>query len=181
MISVCPFYLANNILPQAEIVFLPYNYLLDHHTRLAQRISLKNAIVILDEGHNVESTCCESTSFDITVKDLEEMVNEIQLLIQHFHVEDQSTTESFRKEQFIQFLACIELLYHKIKQMELSKEKVLVKPGEFMYELMESVGIYGDRIEELAEMLEVGIPILTKSNFFRLICSTKIKVTFQAC
>jgi regulator of telomere elongation helicase 1 len=38
----------------AEIVFLPYNYLLDAKTRGGLGIAWQNAILIFDEAHNVE-------------------------------------------------------------------------------------------------------------------------------
>lgn len=38
---------------QAEIVFVPYNYLIDPYTRRQMSISLENAVVIFDEAHNL--------------------------------------------------------------------------------------------------------------------------------
>ena len=60
--SVCPYYLSRAIQQHAELTFAPYNYILDPNIRKAMNISLKNAVVILDEAHNVESTLCESGS-----------------------------------------------------------------------------------------------------------------------
>ena len=57
--SVCPYYISRAIQPHAELTFAPYNYILDPGIRRAMNISLKNAVVVLDEAHNVESTLCE--------------------------------------------------------------------------------------------------------------------------
>lgn len=61
-LNCCPFYMSRDIVHKAEIVFMPYNYLLHPQIREASKINLKNAIVILDEGHNVETFCEESAS-----------------------------------------------------------------------------------------------------------------------
>ena len=40
----------------AEMVFCPYNYLLDPVVRSAMNITVDNAILIFDEAHNIEDT-----------------------------------------------------------------------------------------------------------------------------
>ncbi|XP_045385335.1 regulator of telomere elongation helicase 1 isoform X2 [Lemur catta] len=67
---VCPYYLSRNLKPQADIIFMPYNYLLDAKSRRAHNIDLKGTVVIFDEAHNVEKMCEESASFDLTPHDL---------------------------------------------------------------------------------------------------------------
>ncbi|KXZ47102.1 hypothetical protein GPECTOR_38g339 [Gonium pectorale] len=68
--GVCPFYLGRDAGKEADIVFLPYNYLLDPSTRrtMADSINWSNAVVIFDEAHN--SVSSDSCSFDITAKQL---------------------------------------------------------------------------------------------------------------
>lgn len=51
--KVCPYYIVREDLNRAEVMFLPYNYLVDPMTRKSQKIDLENAIVIFDEGHNL--------------------------------------------------------------------------------------------------------------------------------
>ncbi len=40
----------------AEMVFCPYNYLLDPVVRSAMNISVDKAVLIFDEAHNIEDT-----------------------------------------------------------------------------------------------------------------------------
>jgi Rad3-related DNA helicase len=46
----CPFFLGRDTQANADIIFLPYNYLIDTAARKSQKIDLKNAIIIFDEG-----------------------------------------------------------------------------------------------------------------------------------
>jgi len=63
---------------KADIVFMPYNYLLDPVLRKSQEIDLKNAIVIFDEAHNLESSCAEATSFSLTNLQISSCLDELQ-------------------------------------------------------------------------------------------------------
>jgi regulator of telomere elongation helicase 1 len=63
---VCPYYLAREDQEEAELTVLPYNYLFDASMRRAQKIDITNAIVIVDEAHNLEKHAEETASFDLT-------------------------------------------------------------------------------------------------------------------
>ncbi|NWI72171.1 RTEL1 helicase, partial [Dryoscopus gambensis] len=49
----CPYYLSRSLKQQADIIFMPYNYLLDSKSRKSHNLDLKGTVVILDEAHNV--------------------------------------------------------------------------------------------------------------------------------
>ena len=59
----CPYYASREVLPAADIVFCPYNYLIDPMIREQMGANVKNAIVILDEAHNIEDAAREAASF----------------------------------------------------------------------------------------------------------------------
>lgn len=61
-LKCCPYFASKEFLDDAEIIFMPYNYLLDPKMRKANKIDLQNTIIILDEAHNVEKMCEESAS-----------------------------------------------------------------------------------------------------------------------
>jgi regulator of telomere elongation helicase 1 len=46
----CPYYTCKDTQTAADIIFLPYNYLIDPYARRAQNIDLENCIIIFDEG-----------------------------------------------------------------------------------------------------------------------------------
>ena len=91
----CPFFYTREVLlPTAEIIFCPYNYVLDPN--IASQIDsgmamsrqdgkpqiksigsfLENAILIIDEAHNLPSTCLGVSSIDLSTKDLDRAVFE---------------------------------------------------------------------------------------------------------
>lgn len=68
--DACPYYAARALAENADIVFCPYNYLISATTRKAMGIDLTNAIVIIDEGHNIESAARDAASATLTDADL---------------------------------------------------------------------------------------------------------------
>ena len=52
--SACPYYAARDMMVDADIVFCPYNYLIDPMIRARFKIDLRGHVVLLDEAHNIE-------------------------------------------------------------------------------------------------------------------------------
>lgn len=73
----CPYFLSKELVERADIIFMPYNYLLDPKARKANNIELHNSIVILDEAHNVEKMCEESASIQLKSSDLALCIQEV--------------------------------------------------------------------------------------------------------
>ncbi|XP_049716954.1 Fanconi anemia group J protein [Elephas maximus indicus] len=65
-LKACPYYTARELIEDADIVFCPYNYLLDAQIRETMDINLKEQVVILDEAHNIEDCARESASYSVT-------------------------------------------------------------------------------------------------------------------
>ena len=52
---MCPFYLTRELAKTADIVFMPYNYLIDPRVRAGlTNLNLEGSTLIFDEAHNVE-------------------------------------------------------------------------------------------------------------------------------
>ncbi|KAJ2614462.1 hypothetical protein H4S08_001695 [Coemansia sp. RSA 1365] len=86
----CPYYAGREMAETAELVFCPYNYILDPGVREAAGIKLENNIVILDEAHNIENAARDAGSFEITDQqlsllayDCSGMVDERILIVEH--------------------------------------------------------------------------------------------------
>ncbi|XP_040908015.1 regulator of telomere elongation helicase 1-like [Toxotes jaculatrix] len=148
---VCPYYLSCSIKQQADIIFMPYNYLLDPKCRRAHSMELNGAVVIFDEAHNVEKTCEEVTSFDLTPYDVASAIAAVDRLLveqdkQASHGD--SVTKDLNVESLTSGLKIDLDAIAKIKQILLDLEaaidsydvpsdKGITKPGIFIYELLE--------------------------------------------
>lgn len=62
--QVCPFFATKVIAEEADIVFMPYNYVTEDVSSMQKLLA--GAVLILDEAHNVESVCQDTASFDLS-------------------------------------------------------------------------------------------------------------------
>ncbi|CBN80233.1 conserved unknown protein [Ectocarpus siliculosus] len=62
---------------QAQIVLMPYNYILDPSVRSAMSLALEGAVVILDEAHNVEGVCRDAGSLEVSLLDMVAMASDL--------------------------------------------------------------------------------------------------------
>ncbi|XP_035238042.1 regulator of telomere elongation helicase 1 isoform X2 [Anguilla anguilla] len=147
---VCPYYLSRNLKQQADIIFMPYNYLLDHKSRKAHSIELNGAVIIFDEAHNVEKMCEESTSFDLTPYDMATAIKAVDNLLveQARDAGKEGVNEDFNVDSLNSGLKLDITSIAKIKQILLDLEaaidsfeipdgKGVTKPGSFIYELFQ--------------------------------------------
>ncbi|KAM7413743.1 hypothetical protein PAMA_020899 [Pampus argenteus] len=64
-LRACSYYAARELREGANIIFCPYNYLLDPLIRESMEIDLAGQILVLDEAHNIEDCARESASFTL--------------------------------------------------------------------------------------------------------------------
>jgi Rad3-related DNA helicase len=73
-IGGCSYYASRDMVKHADVVFAPYNYLVDPSVRASCNISLKGAVVIIDEAHNAEDIGRSSASLEYTFQQLQEII-----------------------------------------------------------------------------------------------------------
>ncbi|RWS18872.1 regulator of telomere elongation helicase 1-like protein, partial [Leptotrombidium deliense] len=92
--SLCPYYASKALAQKADVVFVPYNYLIDKQARKSQEIVLKDAVVIIDEGHNIERALEEAASTELSSQSLAVCTNYLDEVIMELSrngaVEEQS-------------------------------------------------------------------------------------------
>ncbi|KFB40137.1 AGAP000634-PA-like protein [Anopheles sinensis] len=82
--KACPFYLSKELVEKADMLFMPYNYLLDAKARKANNLSVQNSVIILDEAHNVEKMCEETGSTHIRSSDIALAIEDTSSIISSF-------------------------------------------------------------------------------------------------
>uniref|UniRef100_A0A915DEJ3 Helicase ATP-binding domain-containing protein n=1 Tax=Ditylenchus dipsaci TaxID=166011 RepID=A0A915DEJ3_9BILA len=69
--TCCPYFASTRTMAtDADIIFCPFNYLLDPIIRSSSEVHLRDSIAILDEAHNVEDTCRDAASFEFQETEL---------------------------------------------------------------------------------------------------------------
>ncbi|KAJ8358971.1 hypothetical protein SKAU_G00154960 [Synaphobranchus kaupii] len=77
----CAHYAARELMQGANIVFCPYNYLLDPLIRESMMINLKGQVVVLDEAHNIEDSARESASYTLEQSQLQSARDDIDAMV----------------------------------------------------------------------------------------------------
>lgn len=166
----CPYYASKDLVKEAEVVFLPYNYIIDANNRRTQKLELSNAVIIFDEGHNLESTCTEAASFAVSTKDLDDCIPELATVISTMRTKpsggfgnqqaNESSLEMLKKS--------LERLSALIKQAKLDASGQAIEPGSYVVQLLSDAGlpfhahdtwckVWEDSVQLLVQAQSVGV------------------------
>ncbi|XP_074643573.1 regulator of telomere elongation helicase 1-like [Tubulanus polymorphus] len=173
--KTCPYYMTRELKADAEILFMPYNYLLDPKARRAHNIELQDNIIIFDEAHNLEKICEDSVSFDMKSYDLASAIEEIGELCNKLYDEKESgtTVEYSSDDAVMPDLELEECL--RLKSIFMDLEKVLdavnvpartglTKPGNYIFELFAQVGITYSTKNSTIELLDKILTYMTSET-----------------
>ncbi|XP_054004616.1 regulator of telomere elongation helicase 1 homolog [Hylaeus anthracinus] len=171
----CPYFLSRELKQNADIIFMPYNYLLDVKTRRSQGVELQNNVILIDEAHNIEKICEEAASLQICSTDIAMCINEITAVMEE--MANDVTNNDFLMENsgnvqkdFTADDLCI------LKAMFLELEKAIdsikiVKrdegdtlPGGYIFELLEKAQLTHGKEQLVIEKLDKIILYLTTTS-----------------
>ncbi|XP_010212249.1 PREDICTED: regulator of telomere elongation helicase 1 isoform X2 [Tinamus guttatus] len=171
----CPYYLSRSLKQQADIIFMPYNYLLDSKSRRAHNLDLKGTVVILDEAHNVEKLCEESSSFDLTPYDLASAVDAINVVLEEqakvvqqneinaeFNMEMANSGLNMELEDIAKIKKILLQLENAIDAVELPiNDNGVTKEGSYIFELFAEAQITFQTKSSVLESLEQILQFLS--------------------
>ncbi|KAL5557707.1 hypothetical protein UlMin_033918 [Ulmus minor] len=80
VVKGCSYYAARSMADDAELVFCPYNYIINPVIRGAMEVDIKGAIIVLDEAHNIEDITRDAGSVDVEEEVLLKLQGELELL-----------------------------------------------------------------------------------------------------
>ncbi|KAG0700431.1 DNA repair helicase [Suillus ampliporus] len=101
--QTCPYYGSRRAIPQAELVTLPYNLLLQKTAREALGIDLTNQVVIIDEAHNLIPTLLSLSSVRLTSNLLLTSLKQVSVYYQNFR-NRLSATHALHLKRLLGFL-----------------------------------------------------------------------------
>ncbi|KAJ6392425.1 hypothetical protein OIU77_026231 [Salix suchowensis] len=76
----CSYYAARSMADDAQLVFCPYNYIINPVIRGAMEVDIIGAILVLDEAHNIEDIARDAGSVDVEEDLLQKLQTELQEL-----------------------------------------------------------------------------------------------------
>lgn len=79
--KLCPYYISRDLAAKADLIFLPYNYLVDPRIRKSLAINLEECVVIVDEAHNVLRIFEDSSSASFSAKEIAVALSELDFIL----------------------------------------------------------------------------------------------------
>lgn len=170
----CPYFLAKELKQSADIVFMPYNYLLDPKTRRSQGIDLQNTVILLDEAHNVEKVCEEAASLQISSTDVAMCIDEVTAVmrdmnkdedLQNDFLSDNGVQKDFTAEDLCILKAMFLELEKAIDSIELkNRTEGDTFPGGYIFELLEKAELTHGKEQLVIDKLDKIILYLTTTS-----------------
>ena len=128
--QVCPYYYSRSpgTLVDADVVFVPYNYIIDRSARRGLDLNWDNCVIIFDEAHNLDQVCSDSASFDLTAAELAACMEEVDQAVEILLSDDAAGVvdtgeEPLRAEEANKIKALLGDMEEAIDLMELPKSK----------------------------------------------------------
>ncbi|KAL5229048.1 hypothetical protein ABZP36_017313 [Zizania latifolia] len=165
----CPYYISREVSKSVDILFAPYNYLIDPGNRRSLTgIPWDNAVLIFDEAHNLESICADAASFDLLPNNLTSCIAEAQECIQLCSVKrsiENSADKQFDPENYAILKALLMALEKKIGELVIdSKELGYTKPGSYIYEFLSELNITSETSKKLIDTIDSASLLLEEGN-----------------
>ncbi|XP_049283993.1 regulator of telomere elongation helicase 1 homolog [Anopheles funestus] len=176
--KACPYYLSKELVEQADVVFMPYNYLLDPKARKANGLTLQNSVIILDEAHNVEKMCEENGSGRIRSSDIAVAIEDTSSVMKVL-MDSGGAASTIDGEKQLDFTLDDLVL---LKEILLNVEKAVddmpimfsqggtTHPGTYIFDLLEKANIKFGNVNVILQVLNSTITYITTAmanNFVR--------------
>ncbi|KAK7691295.1 hypothetical protein QCA50_004689 [Cerrena zonata] len=82
--QICPYFGTRRGVPQAQLVLLPYNLLLQQAARESLGIDLKDQVVVIDEAHNLISTLLSLSTVQLPLRTLSTAQQQLSIYLSKF-------------------------------------------------------------------------------------------------
>ncbi|GAB0096775.1 Regulator of telomere elongation helicase 1 homolog [Sergentomyia squamirostris] len=161
-LHTCPYFVSKELYKHADVIFMPYNYILDPKSRRANQIELNNTAVILDEGHNVEKMCEDSMSLQLTSTDVATSIVDVTFAMEKLAEQQDSNDlegRDERKDISLDDLATLkEILLAFEKTIDIIKvdfAKGVTFGGEYVYDFLSQANITFGNFQAILHLIEL--------------------------
>ncbi|KAM3747686.1 hypothetical protein ACB098_05G053700 [Castanea mollissima] len=162
----CPYYVSRELHKVADILFAPYNYLIDRNLRKILNVDWNNSILIFDEAHNLESLCADAASFDLPSWLLTACISEAKNCIDlSISRREESNDKSQNPDNFAILKALLLKLEKRIAEVPIqSKEMGFTRPGPYIYELLADLNVTHETTSMLTNIIDDAAVLLEEEN-----------------
>lgn len=168
---MCPYFYSRDRMTDADLVMLPYNYLIDPAIRNRLGLSFENSLLIFDEAHNLEQICGDSASFDLSEADLALAIQEVQSCINVLRdpaggaaIMEEAAASSAGMPDLpsLAILKAILLEFEQLLDRQVLPENGdgLTRPGAFIFEILAECKIQQANKDMLLDLLDKSINLL---------------------
>lgn len=145
--KACSYFISKELVEKADIIFMPYNYLLDPKGRRANKIDLTNTIIILDEAHNVERMCEDAASIQLKSSDIALCIDDVTQIMKAMSKEGDAAFDVDQAKDFT--IDDLAILKEILLALEVAVDNVQIKntnegmtyPGDFIFELLQKANV----------------------------------------
>ena len=146
--NFCPFFYSRKKAHSSKLTFMPYNYLIDPAIRKTLDIKLEDAILIVDEAHNIADNTASTASFQVNTIQLAGCVSELERATTSVSKNDELTPREAGQlctefdsvsQKILKLIAWLEFLTKK-NGID-TKENPLSQPGRSILDVLEEMKI----------------------------------------
>ncbi|KAJ6308891.1 hypothetical protein OIU76_018477, partial [Salix suchowensis] len=162
----CPYYISRELHKVVDILFAPYNYLIDRGNRKSLAIDWDNSILIFDEAHNLESLCADAASFDLPSWLLTACISEAKSCIDlSMTRREESNDKSWNPDNFAILRALLLKLEKRIAEVPIeSKELGFTRPGPYIYELLGDLNVTHNTATMIIDIIKDAAVLLEEDK-----------------
>ncbi|KAB0798760.1 hypothetical protein PPYR_06644 [Photinus pyralis] len=162
----CPYYMVKEMTKQADIIFMPYNYLLDSRTRKTVGVELSNNIIILDEAHNINKICEDSASLVLSSADITLCIAEVTdvMTAMASNLDFGDNPADFTPDELCtlkQALLDFEKAIDSVKIVHGSDSSSSTFDGDYIFEILKKGGIDYENCMLLSSLIDKIIQFLS--------------------
>ncbi|KAL6941852.1 hypothetical protein ACO0QE_003011 [Hanseniaspora vineae] len=138
--QTCPYYASRKATHFAEIISVPYQLLLNNNSRNSINLDLSNAIVIIDEAHNLIDTILNLNKCKITSNDFMKIIKSLKTYLNRFN-RKLNPTNRLNLMKLLKFLTLIQDFITKNykKNMKINPNDILQHGNLDVYNFNELV------------------------------------------